>query len=341
MHGELIVSSKVKEYSVSFIADLDPVIHLMQDKNTITFVDSNVLRLYPVLNTTKANIISIDCVEPTKSLEGVVGVCSKLIANKANIKTKLIVIGGGILQDLIGFCASIYYRGITYIHVPTTLLAQADSCVGGKTSINFENKKNMLGTFYPPEKILIHTNFLNTLSDLDYISGLGEVYKFHILRNKINEFNFGTDVREMIYEGLRYKIDILQRDEFDRGERKFLNYGHTFGHALETISNNTLPHGIAVILGCMIATLISKHMGNSVSDLEQMLLKGSDLIQKSGIELSKDWFDFQSLLPIIRADKKNTDGITMVLMNNGVPVLKTIEDLNGIQKILDKVYEII
>ena len=130
-------------------------------------------------------MISIISEESIKNLNGTQLIYDKLIERKANINSKVLVIGGGILQDLVGFCASTYCRGIEYILVPTTLLAQADSCVGGKTSLNLPNKKNILGTFYPPSRILIYSNFTKTLSELDLISGFGEIFKFHILQNNI------------------------------------------------------------------------------------------------------------------------------------------------------------
>lgn len=338
MHSTLKVSSKINDYEVVFVESLDDIIELMEQPNTISFVDFNVLLLHPVLNI--KNIIPVRAVEDTKTLEYATTVYSNLSKLKANVKTRVIVIGGGILQDIIGFCASTYCRGIEYILVPTTLLAQADSCIGGKTSINFENRKNIIGTFYPPSKILIYPEFTNTLSSLDYISGLGEIFKFHILQNKINEFNPDGDIRAMIYDGLNYKIGILSRDEFDRGERKFLNFGHTFGHALESVSNHEIPHGIAVILGCMIAVSISERIGSEVNNYDMIMLKGISLLKRSNMKFKQEWFDFEKLLPIIKSDKKSTGQLTMVLVDSN-PFLKDIENLDIIQPILTKIYETI
>ena len=264
-----------------------------------------------------------------------VGILSK---KKINIKTKLIVIGGGILQDLVGFCASIYARGIEYTLIPTTLLAQTDSCVGGKTSINYDSKKNLLGTFYPPKKIVICTEFLKTLTPLDYISGLGEIYKFHILQNQTDKFSPDSLVEPMILDGLKYKIDILTRDEFDKGERKFLNFGHTFGHAFESVSNNYIPHGVAVILGSMIAVKVSKKLGYKIPNYELILEKGLNLIKASKIPFNSDWFDLPPLLEIIKSDKKSTGKLTMVLISNK-PFLKNIQDSTILTPILQSTYE--
>lgn len=338
MYSTLNIASKINNYEVTFVDSLETIIKEIQQPNTITFIDFNIVTLYPKLNLD--NVISIKATEEVKTLEYADKIFSKLAELKANVKTKMVVIGGGILQDICGFCASTYCRGIEYILVPTTLLAQADSCIGGKTSINFQNKKNMIGTFYPPSKILIYSKFTNTLSELDYISGLGEIYKFHILQNKINDFNPDGDIDPMIYDGLNYKVKILLKDEFDRGERKFLNFGHTFGHALESVSNNKIPHGIAVTIGCMIAASISEYISSNVENYDTIMIKGFSLLKRSGMEFKKEWFDFNKLLAIIKSDKKSTGQLTMVLIDSN-PFLKDIKDLDIIQPLLTKIYETI
>jgi 3-dehydroquinate synthase len=334
--NKLKVKSKINNYELFFLNSLDEIINETKQPNTITFIDKNVAELYSVLNST--NPIIVDCNEDVKSMDGSGLIFSHLVKQKANVNTKLVVIGGGILQDLIGFCASTYCRGIQYILVPTTLLAQADSCVGGKTSLNFENKKNILGTFYPPSKILIYPEFINTLTSLDFISGLGEIYKFHILQNKILNFNPKQNIADMIYDGLEYKIDILSRDEFDKGERKFLNFGHTFGHALESISSNKIPHGIAVIIGCMIAINLSKKLGYTVLNYNKIIEQGKQLIKKTNICFNKQWFDIQSLINIVKSDKKSTGKLTMVLIDTR-PVLVDVNDLDELYNAINETYE--
>lgn len=338
MHSTLTVNSKIKNYSIAFISDLQEVIELIKGSNTITFIDSNVYDLYSELNL--PNMVIINCTEDQKSLIGVKEVYSTLIDNKANTKTKLVVIGGGILQDLVGFCASTYCRGLDYILVPTTLLSQVDSCVGGKTSINFQNRKNILGTFYPPSKILIYPNFTKTLSPLDYFSGFGEVYKFSILQNKIKLFDYTSELSQIIYDGLKYKIDVLSRDEFDIGERRYLNFGHTFGHALEVTSNYQIPHGIAVVIGCMIATMTSKKLNYDVQNYELIFKRGIELLKESKITFKLEWFNFDKLIEIIKSDKKSTGKLTMVLIDNK-PFLRDIEEYDILSDVLRRVYEII
>jgi len=338
MHNILEIKSKISDYKLGFVDTIQDIEKYIDQPNTITFIDQNVNQLYPSLQRPD-NIVLISS-EAGKSYVGVARVLQNLTERKANIQTKLVVIGGGILQDLVGFCASIYCRGIQYTLIPTTLLAQADSCVGGKTSINFENRKNIIGTFYPPTNIIIYPKFTQTLSKLDYTSGLGEIYKFHILQNKILNFDSASSIESMIYDGLKYKIDILSRDEFDKGERKFLNFGHTFGHALESTSENIISHGIAVIIGSMIAVMVSKELGYNVSNYDSIIEKGISLIKSNELSFKQEWFDLDSLLEIIKSDKKSIGKLTMVLIDNK-PFLEDVENISILQKVLNQVYEII
>ena len=336
MYSTLEIQSKISNYSIHFIETLSSIQALIDQPNTITFIDSNVSRLYPELYR-DVNIV-VECTEKVKTLEGTHKIFDDLIERKANIQTRLVIIGGGILQDLIGFCASTYCRGIQYDLVPTTLLSQADSCLGGKTSINVKGKKNILGTFYPPSNIYICTEFLKTLETLDYCSGLGEVYKFHILENRVDQFNIDGDIANMIYKGLLFKGDILSRDEFDKGERKYLNFGHTFGHALETTSNSRIPHGIAVILGCMIASRVAIKLQYEVPNYDILLQKGVELIHRAGIKLEQSWFTLENLLEIVKSDKKSTGKLTMALSTDR-NFLQNVEDVGIIKQVLQETYE--
>lgn len=338
MHSILEIKSKISDYKLSFVDTIQEIEYHIDQPNTITFIDDNVNKLYPSLQ--RDNNIVLISSEAIKSYTGTARVLQDLTERRANIQTKLVVIGGGVLQDLIGFCASVYCRGIQYTLIPTTLLAQADSCVGGKTSINFVDRKNIIGTFYPPTDIIVYPKFTQTLSQLDYTSGLGEIYKFHVLQNKILDFNPTSSIEYMIHDGLKYKIDILSRDEFDKGERKFLNFGHTFGHALESTSENIIPHGIAVIIGSMIAVMISKELGYNVSNYDSIIEKGVSLLKSNNLSFKQEWFDLDSLLEIIKSDKKSTGKLTMVLIDDK-PFLENVEDINILQKVLKQIYEVI
>jgi hypothetical protein len=160
------------------------------------------------------------------------------------------------------------------------------------------------------------------------------------IQNKILDFDYSSPIEPMIHDGLKYKIDILSRDEFDKGERKFLNFGHTFGHALESTSEHIIPHGIAVIIGSMIAVMVSKELGYDVPNYDVVIEKGISLIKETKSQFKLEWFDLDLLLEIIKSDKKSIGKLTMVLVNDK-PFLEDIEDVSILQKVLNQIYEVI
>jgi 3-dehydroquinate synthase len=339
MHKIIPIRSVLGDYNVTFTDALADVEALLDNDNTFTFIDETVQQLYPFLY--RPNNISVKCIESNKTLDVASSLLQRMMELNIKSNSTILVIGGGILQDLVGFCCSVYHRGIKYILIPTTLLAQADSCIGGKTSINFHKKKNILGTFFPPNEIIIHTGFLNTLTDIEYISGMGEIFKFHILQNQIDSFDIALDktrITDIIFDVLQYKNSIITIDEFDTKERKFLNFGHTFGHALEFTSNNKLPHGIGVILGCVVSCIISKQVGCIVPNLPLILQYAKYMLKD--VELHKEWFDTTAILEAVKQDKKNTGKIIDVLISD-TPVLYPIEDMSLIDRALIETFQLI
>jgi 3-dehydroquinate synthase len=319
-------------YSAKFVDSIADIESLIDSPNTFVFIDKKVQDLYPSLY--RQNNIAVDCIESNKTFEMSNIILQRMVDLGIKSNSTILVIGGGILQDLIGFCCSVYHRGVKYILIPTTLLAQADSCVGGKTSINFNKKKNLLGTFYPPKEIIICTGFLDTLEPLEYVSGMGEIFKFHILQNKMNTFESALDrtrIDETVFESLVYKKHILDVDEFDLKERKFLNFGHTFGHALEFTSDNKIPHGVGVILGSVTSCILSNKLGFTVSNFDLIVEHAKNLL--TGITLEKEWFSLNSILEAAKQDKKNTGKIIDVLISDS-PKLVPIEDISLIETAL-------
>lgn len=214
-------------------------------------------------------ILPVVATEQAKSYETVGPVLEKLLEAGVRRNTTLIAVGGGIIQDLAAFAATILMRGIAWRLVPTTLLSQCDSCIGAKSSINLGQHKNQLGTFHPPEEIHLSSGFLSTLGEEDIRSGLGEVVKFHLLagpgpltrlRNVLAQ-GLPEHFDDLILNSLSIKRPFIEEDEFDRGIRNLLNYGHTFGHAFEVTSGFSIPHGLAVALGMAAATFISERWG--------------------------------------------------------------------------------
>jgi 3-dehydroquinate synthase len=339
MHN-IKIKSKLGEYSVDFYDEVKQIAEEIKEDDII-IIDSNIYHLYEESNLLKNRIIEFNCSEDEKTLDGAIKIFRKLVEHKIKSNATVFAIGGGILQDVVGFVCSVYCRGIDYNLVPTTLLSQCDSCIGGKTSINFESVKNILGSFYPPKRILICTQFINTLTKEDVLSGFGEIIKFNILKNTTQDFISlfeNNKISQLIYESLLYKANIIEIDEFDKKERKFLNFGHTFGHALESTSNYAIPHGTAVLLGILIANKVSKHL-SLIDESKEFKLYSLiyDFISHQNLE--EDWFDFDKLLEIVKLDKKNTGTINMVLLTEHEAIIKEIEDLNILKQSTQEVYE--
>lgn len=286
-------------------------------------VDANVARLYadrlqPVLDHPRA--VVIEATEENKSIERVVPVIERLVANKARRDHALVAIGGGIIQDITCFIASTLLRGMTWKFVPTTLLAQADSCIGSKSSINLGQTKNILGTFNPPSEILICADFLDTLEDKDIRSGIGEILKVHAIDSAVAYDRLAADYdalrtdRKMLLAYIRQALRIKQRfievDEFDRSIRNVLNYGHSFGHAIESATNFGVPHGIAVTMGMEIA--------NRIAVLRGLLPERHHARMKPA--LSKNYAPFaatriprDAMLTALMKDKKSTSsGLVLI-----------------------------
>jgi 3-dehydroquinate synthase len=235
----------------------------------------------------------------------------------------LLVVGGGVLQDIGCFIASVLFRGVRWELVPTTLLAQCDSCIGSKSSINIQSYKNQIGTFYSPHRICLTYSVLKTLPWDEIRSGLGEAIKLHLLTGEKEFSELMSDlpnVREderilqkWIQSSLKIKQPYIEQDEFDKGIRNLLNYGHTFGHAYESATHYAIPHGIAVTLGMLTATFVSSRLklvtAEYFANLQSRLRPCFEPFEK---ELKR--VDLAAILSAIKLDKKNTkDSVNCIL----------------------------
>jgi 3-dehydroquinate synthase len=217
------------------------------------------------------DIVEIRAGEPSKSVTTVVDVVRQLIGLKVSRKSLLIALGGGVVGDVTGFIASIYMRSIPYIQVPTTLLAQVDSSVGGKTGVDLPEGKNLLGTFYQPRAVYIDLSFLKTLSDKHFANGLAEIIKYGIIGDEnlfelLEQESEGIKKRDLslmetlVGRSCKIKADVVETDEKELGLRRILNFGHTLGHALEAASEYSLFHGEAISIGMVGAAKISHRL---------------------------------------------------------------------------------
>ncbi|HEX2985030.1 MAG TPA: 3-dehydroquinate synthase [Ignavibacteriales bacterium] len=261
--------------------------------------------------------------EPSKSLETLQIIFKYMLARRFDRSSVVIAIGGGVIGDLAGFAASIYMRGVNYIQVPTTLLSAVDSSVGGKTAVNFEKYKNIIGSFYQPKLVLADTEFLATLPEREFISGYGEVLKYafiagdnfySLVSGPVSDIqNDRNKLNKIIYESVLFKSSVVEKDEKEAGLRKILNFGHTFGHAFESAMNYRIKHGEAVILGIICALKLSKESG--ILDTQEFN-KYMDYIDNTGVRLSYALPDKERLYNIMLSDKKNKSGrINFILLS--------------------------
>lgn len=288
------IISKIKNYSVSIEQDFGFTEELLREKNAHFVIDKNVYELYKDIfsGISDDRLTVIEAIEQNKVIDTALEICLRMTEISAKRNAVLISFGGGVIQDITGFAANILYRGVKWIFVPTTLLAACDSCIGGKTSLNFRSYKNLLGTFYPPDEIRICPLFFRTLTDRDYKSGLGEVIKFNIMAGQSGLDRITSSIEGLLKReselvsdfmktSLEFKKRFVEEDEFDRGERIKLNFAHTFGHAVEVVSEYEIPHGTAVAIGMIMADRVSFERGilseKIMSDAQKVLLKVIDI----------------------------------------------------------------
>lgn len=260
--------------------------------------------------------------EKAKQVSAVLDIAANLVSSGFGRDTVLVSVGGGVTGDIAGFAASVYMRGIKWINIPTTLLAMVDAAIGGKTGVNFEDYKNMIGTFRQPDCLIIDPSFLSTLPEKDYKSGFGEVIKYALL---INEEFFGAvkeysetlrgmkdkDINDLIEVCITFKASVVSSDEKEGGIRKILNLGHTTAHALETATGFKVTHGEAVVFGLIVMLLISYQKGFINTNKFNEYLSLLESYKPFSIRNA----DPAQLLSAMYKDKKLLDGkINFVLM---------------------------
>lgn len=335
------IHSKIKDYELHFYDDMSFLEEIAKLMPRIIIVDENVYELY---NESLKNyfsqdeIVTFKAIETNKNIKSVLDLCDKVMEFSAKKNMNIISIGGGITQDVTGFLASILYRGVNWTFVPTTLLAQSDSCMGSKTSLNHKHFKNLLGDFYPPSTVCVNTQFTRTLTEKDFYSGIGEIVKLHLMggANLVN--TIGGDVKtiasdrsntqllnKLVHDSLAVKYSYIKDDEFDTGKRNLLNFGHCFGHALETSSEYKIPHGIAVVIGMLFANIVAVKRGYMSAKLEEQLREGI-LLDCIKCPLAPSFFDKEKILAAMKMDKKR--------VGNGLPLIILHENLE-LSKLLD------
>lgn len=250
-----------------------------------------------------------------------------LLQNRCERSTTLIALGGGVIGDLTGYAAATYLRGVPFIQIPTTLLSQVDSSVGGKTGINHPLGKNMIGAFYQPQVVLADIDTLKTLPAREFSAGMAEVIKYGLIRDA--EFFDWLEthieqlmaleenaISEAIYRSCRNKAEVVARDEHENGERALLNLGHTFGHAIENaMGYGVWLHGEAVAAGTMLAADLSQRMGwLSAAEVGRM----HALLVKARLPLDPPKLGAEKYLELMQLDKKVADGKIRLILQQGI-----------------------
>jgi 3-dehydroquinate synthase len=259
-----------------------------------------------------AVILEVPAGEEQKSLETAGRLYHELTSAYAERSTPILALGGGVIGDLAGFVAATYMRGVPLIQMPTTLLAQVDSSVGGKTAVDHGQLKNTIGVFYQPKLVMIDIGYLKTLPEAELTNGLAEVIKHAAIRNR-ELFNFldtemararalDTAVLEkIVLENVRIKAEVVAKDEKESGLRGILNYGHTIGHAVEAVSNFRLKHGQCVAIGMTAAARISSRMGTlDESDVARL----TNTIKKAGLPTEMPDLKMEDIIQAMKHDKK-------------------------------------
>lgn len=260
--------------------------------------DSNVYEKYRDL--VGDNYFCINAGEKSKNIETYFKILDKL-KDSENIDT-ITAFGGGVVGDTAGFVASTYKRGVKLIQIPTSLLAMVDSSIGGKNGVNLGEKKNYIGTIYQPTEVIIDTSFLETLPKEELKNGFAEIIKYYWLfdKNKLKEKLDLENIEKIIFECCKYKVNVIEKDTFDKSYRHVLNFGHTIGHAIELLNN--LSHGEAISIGMIKEMELGEKIGLIKHEETDMLRKA---LKSAGLptELPKN-IDIQKIIEIMKSDKK-------------------------------------
>jgi len=312
------------EYQVYFEKNYESLIQLLDerkyskvfiltDENTGEHCLPNMLGALPA--DFVYDVIEVDAGEENKNIDFCIGIWKMLLDFGAERNSLLINLGGGVVTDMGGFAASTYKRGIDFIQIPTTLLSQVDASIGGKTGIDLDTVKNIIGTFTQPQAVFINVDFLKTLDKRQLVSGFAEMIKHAFIFDanyyqELKAFDFDHPSEAMIYRSVQIKNEVVKEDPKESGLRKILNFGHTIGHAVETYSidndKDSLVHGEAIAIGMICEAYLShKYNGLSEEDLQQVVSSIRGVFPDYDLKSET----FPNLIEIMKNDKKNVDGM--------------------------------
>jgi 3-dehydroquinate synthase len=335
----------------NLIEKISELFSLQKYSKIIVLSDENIAPYFLNKTLTSLPKDTTSCVlkpgEKEKNIESLQKIWKHLHDIDADRKTLLINLGGGVIGDIGGFAASTYKRGIDFINIPTTVLAQVDESVGGKTGFDFAGIKNLIGTFDQPNAVIIDVETLKTLPEREFISGFAEIIKHGIIKDK-NYFKKVTSKKpldftedqlvEIIKESCEIKASVVEKDEKETGLRKLVNFGHTVGHAVEALSIETdkpLLHGEAISIGMVIESQMAHELGLiSKEDIDTIATS----LDKAGLPIKIPPFDSNEIIKKMKSDKKNSNGnINFTLIKKiGEGVIDQIIDEENIRETLSE-----
>ncbi len=323
-------------YDIVYSTDTDCLVRELirlgfEGRRSCVVTDSNVAPLYAEQIAEelarlgqKPLIYVIPAGEENKTLDQIRAILRVLVENHFDRSSYLVALGGGVVGDMTGFAAAVYMRGIDFVQIPTTLLAQADSSIGGKTGVDFDGFKNMVGAFKMPRLVWENVDFLKTLDGRQFASGFAEIMKSALIKDSdfyVWLIDHMPEIRdrepeilsEMLYRSNEIKKTVVEADPYEKGERMLLNFGHTIGHAIEKYLNFSMTHGECVALGCVAASFISYRRGY-LSWEEYYEIR--DMFVPFGLPISLESIDAEAVLQLTKSDKKAQNGcVRFVLLH--------------------------
>ena len=344
---KLYVDLKENSYDIFFESSFDRLPECMEGikapKKIMIISDSNVSELYSeqVKNVLEKSGYDISihvfpAGEENKKIEAVMDMCRACMENGLDRKSMIIALGGGVTGDMAGFAASIYMRGIPFVQIPTTLLSQSDSSVGGKTGVDFCGGKNIIGAFHQPKMVYINVSTLKTLPEKEFISGMGEVIKHGVIRDKaffeyveknavkIKSLDENTLIK-LSEINCKIKADVVSKDEKESGLRRILNFGHTIGHAVESAFDFTKTHGQCVAFGMICVFKIAFDRGLIEED---ELIRFVNVLNAYGFETSASLSDKEKIIGLVHKDKKKDGDKVSFILSDEIGSVKIVDDVS-------------
>ena len=317
---EFEITSTPKNYKLKGFQDLETICSLINTKLSnqgCLVVDRKVfdIHLKKYIKIDKKRIYLVDASESMKNIDTVLNICEFYAMHNINKGSDIYVIGGGILQDLGGSASYLFKRGVPWSYLPSTLLGISDSCLGGKTAVNFKTYKNLLGLFSAPRELILCSDFIESLTFQDLACGYGEIFRlsltggeksFKIFKNNIQNSLNGdkSAMKSLIISSLLVKKAVIEEDEYEINIRKSMNYGHTIGHAVEAITEFKIPHGIGVAIGILIENDLSRRLNMMDATLCKEIIKSAkSIIDHRYIDLLSE-SSFSNISEHLRKDKK-------------------------------------